>query len=46
MVKTVNLKGTKIFYRESGNRNKPTILLFHGFPASSHMHRNLIEEPC
>jgi predicted transcriptional regulator len=42
--KTVNLNGVKIFYRESGNKNHPTILLFHGFPASSHMYRNLIEE--
>jgi pimeloyl-ACP methyl ester carboxylesterase len=43
LYKTVNLNGVKIFYRESGNRNHPTILLFHGFPASSHMYRNLIE---
>lgn len=44
LYKTVNLNGVKIFYRESGNRNHPAILLFHGFPASSHMYRNLIEE--
>jgi pimeloyl-ACP methyl ester carboxylesterase len=44
LYKTVNLNGVKIFYRESGNRNHPTILLFHGFPASSHMYQNLIEE--
>jgi pimeloyl-ACP methyl ester carboxylesterase len=44
LYKTVNLNGVKIFYRESGNKNHPTILLFHGFPASSHMYRNLIEE--
>jgi pimeloyl-ACP methyl ester carboxylesterase len=36
------LDGTKIFYREAGHRNAPTVLLLHGFPASSHMFRNLI----
>jgi pimeloyl-ACP methyl ester carboxylesterase len=34
--------GSKIFYREAGPKNAPTILLLHGFPASSHMFRNLI----
>ena len=37
---TVN--GHKIFYREAGAKNAPTILLLHGFPTSSHMFRNLI----
>src|ERR1700731_3597727 len=32
----------KIFYREAGSKTAPTILLLHGFPASSHMFRNLI----
>jgi pimeloyl-ACP methyl ester carboxylesterase len=32
----------KIFYREAGAKNTPTILLLHGFPTSSHMFRNLI----
>jgi pimeloyl-ACP methyl ester carboxylesterase len=32
----------KIFYREAGPTNAPTILLLHGFPTSSHMFRNLI----
>src|SRR5215472_7148671 len=32
----------KIFYREAGSKNAPTILLLHGFPTSSHMFRNLI----
>lgn len=34
--------GCKIFYREAGCTNKPTILLLHGFPTSSNMFRNLI----
>ena len=42
--KTVNVNGLDIFYREAGSRGNPTILLLHGFPASSHMYRNLINE--
>jgi len=34
--------GSKIFYREDGLKDRPTILLLHGFPTSSHMFRNLI----
>ena len=30
--KTVNVDGTAVFYREAGNRNRPAILLLHGFP--------------
>jgi len=33
---------SKIFYRESGPKDAPAILLLHGFPTSSHMFRNLI----
>jgi pimeloyl-ACP methyl ester carboxylesterase len=36
------VRGRKIFYREAGNEDAPTILLLHGFPSSSHMFRNLI----
>jgi pimeloyl-ACP methyl ester carboxylesterase len=32
----------KIFYREAGKRDSPTIVLLHGFPTSSFMFRNLI----
>ncbi len=39
---TVDVKGLKIFYREAGPRDAPTVLLLHGFPSSSHMFRNLI----
>jgi len=34
--------GYKIFYREAGSKDFPTILLLHGFPTSAHMFRNLI----
>jgi pimeloyl-ACP methyl ester carboxylesterase len=40
--RTVSIEGLDIFYREAGSRDHPTILLFHGFPTSSHMFRNLI----
>ncbi|MDH7447962.1 alpha/beta fold hydrolase [Aquimarina sp. 2201CG14-23] len=40
--KTVEVQGIEIFYREAGSKNKPTILLLHGYPTSSHMFRNLI----
>jgi len=42
--KTVKVNGVNIFYREAKNLKKPTILLLHGFPSSSHMFRNLIRE--
>ncbi|WP_454760342.1 alpha/beta fold hydrolase [Caulobacter segnis] len=31
-----------IFYREAGDPERPTILLLHGFPTSSHQFRDLI----
>ena len=36
------MDSSKIFYREAGPKDSPTILLLHGFPTSSHMFRNLI----
>jgi pimeloyl-ACP methyl ester carboxylesterase len=36
------VRSLKIFYREAGNKNAPTIVLLHGFPTSSFMFRNLI----
>jgi len=42
--KTVKIEGLDIFYREAGDKNKPTILLLHGFPSSSHMYRDLIND--
>ncbi|MBW4360640.1 alpha/beta fold hydrolase [Flavobacterium taihuense] len=42
--KTIKVDGLDIFYREAGDKNKPTILLLHGFPSSSHMYRDLIND--
>jgi len=42
--KNVTINGVNIFYREAGDVNKPTILLLHGYPTSSHMFRNLITD--
>ena len=42
--KTVTIENVDIFYREAGNPNRPTLLLLHGFPTSSHMFRDLITE--
>lgn len=38
------IDGVKIAYREAGDPAKPTVLLLHGFPTSSHMFRNLIPQ--
>jgi pimeloyl-ACP methyl ester carboxylesterase len=40
----VDVRGKKIFYREAGRINSPTIVLLHGFPSSSHMFRDLIPQ--
>jgi len=40
--KTTIVDGLQIFYREAGDKRKPTILLLHGFPSSSYMYRDLI----
>ena len=39
-----NVRGQKIFYREAGPTNAPTIVLLHGFPSSSHMFREVIPQ--
>jgi pimeloyl-ACP methyl ester carboxylesterase len=41
--RSVQVDGLKIFYREAGPANAPTVLLMHGFPSSSFMYRNLIQ---
>lgn len=38
------VRGQKLFYREAGSKNAPTIVLLHGFPSSSHMFRVLIPQ--
>lgn len=40
--KFADADGVKVFYREAGDRSKPTMLLLHGFPSSSHQFRLLI----
>jgi len=40
--RTATVDGLKLFYRDAGSSEHPTLLLLHGFPSSSHMFRNLI----
>ncbi len=42
--RTATVSGRSVFYREAGDPIKPTIVLLHGFPTSSHMFRTLIAE--
>jgi len=42
MIKTIDVDGLTIFYREAGLRDAPVVLLLHGFPASSFQYRELI----
>ena len=39
---TTKIDGLNLFYREAGDPSRPTIVLLHGFPSSSHMFRDLI----
>ncbi|ASK28846.1 hydrolase [Chryseobacterium sp. T16E-39] len=40
--RTIKADGLNVFYRESGPKDAPVVLLLHGFPTSSFMYRNLI----
>jgi len=40
--KTADVAGLRLFYREAGDPSKPTIVLLHGFPSSSHQFHGLI----
>ena len=40
----INIDGIEVFYRRSGPKEGPVVLLLHGFPTSSHMFRTLIPE--
>jgi pimeloyl-ACP methyl ester carboxylesterase len=40
--RTSDTGGHRVFYREAGEPENPTVLLLHGFPTSSHMFRDLI----
>ncbi len=36
------VEGHRMFYREAGNPDAPTVVLLHGFPTSSYMFRHLV----
>ncbi len=40
--RTADAGGLKMFYREAGRPDAPTLLLLHGFPSAGHMFRDLI----
>ncbi|GAA4331541.1 alpha/beta hydrolase [Mucilaginibacter gynuensis] len=42
----IEIAGVKIFYREAGPKDAPTLLLLHGYPSSSFMFKNLINDLC
>ncbi|WP_159023125.1 alpha/beta fold hydrolase [Formosa sp. L2A11] len=42
--KTLAVNGINIAYREAGNVNNPTIVLLHGFPASSYQYRKVLAQ--
>jgi pimeloyl-ACP methyl ester carboxylesterase len=41
-MRSIEVQGLNIFYREAGKVENPKLVLLHGFPASSHQYRNLI----
>jgi pimeloyl-ACP methyl ester carboxylesterase len=38
----IDIDGHEVFYRDAGDSTKPTLLLLHGFPSSSHMFRDFM----
>ncbi|MEP5254576.1 MAG: hypothetical protein ABJQ39_05900 [Winogradskyella arenosi] len=42
--KTTQVNGLKIAYREAGNPKNPTLVLLHGFPASSFQYRKVLQQ--
>lgn len=40
----LDVDGVSVFYREAGDPVRPTLVLLHGFPASSQMYAGLIED--
>src|SRR5512141_2827929 len=40
--RTIEVDGVRLFYREAGPPDAPTILLLHGFPSSSRMYDTLM----
>jgi len=43
-LRTIDVDGLSLFYREAGPPDAPVVLLLHGYPASSHQFRGLM--PC
>ncbi|MEV4614634.1 alpha/beta hydrolase [Kitasatospora sp. NPDC049258] len=41
--RTVEVDGVRVFYREAGPADAPTLLLLHGFPSASHQFTRLID---
>jgi pimeloyl-ACP methyl ester carboxylesterase len=41
---TETVRGYEVFYRSAGDASKPTLVLLHGFPASSFMYRELMAD--
>lgn len=39
----VEVDGVRVFYREAGPVDAPTVLLLHGFPSASHQFKRLID---
>lgn len=44
LYKNQRVDNVNIFYREAGSPSRPTVVLLHGFPSSSHMYRDLIPQ--
>jgi pimeloyl-ACP methyl ester carboxylesterase len=42
--RTETVRGHKLFVREAGDPSRPTVVLLHGFPASSFMFRELMSD--
>lgn len=40
----VEVNNIRIFYRSTTAKDKPCLVLFHGFPSASHMFRDLISK--
>lgn len=39
-----NVDGVDIFYREAGQKEKPTLVLLHGFSTSSYLYKDLMDK--
>ena len=42
--RALDVQGHRLFYREAGDPDAPTLVLLHGFPASSFMFRELLAD--